>query len=34
MTYLVDALQHDLTVATWNTRDFNKTSVKVLNPFA
>ena len=28
------ALQHDLTVATRNTRDFNKTSVQVLNPFA
>jgi predicted nucleic acid-binding protein len=28
------ALQHDLTVATRNTRDFNKTAVQVLNPFA
>jgi toxin FitB len=28
------ALQHDLTVATRNTRDFNKTAVRVLNPFA
>ena len=28
------ALQHDLTVATRNTRDFNKTSAQVLNPFA
>jgi toxin FitB len=28
------ALQHDLTVATRNTRDFNKTDVQVLNPFA
>lgn len=28
------ALQHDLTVATRNTRDFNKTGVQVLNPFA
>ena len=28
------ALQHDLTVATRNTRDFNKTGVKVLDPFA
>jgi predicted nucleic acid-binding protein len=28
------ALQHDLTVATGNTRDFNKTGVQVLNPFA
>jgi toxin FitB len=27
-------LQHDLTVATRNTRDFNKTDVQVLNPFA
>jgi predicted nucleic acid-binding protein len=27
------ALQHDLTVATRNTRDFNKTDVQVLNPF-
>jgi predicted nucleic acid-binding protein len=27
------ALQHDLTVATRNTRDFRKTGVKVLNPF-
>ena len=28
------ALQHDLSVATRNTRDFNKTGVQVLNPFA
>jgi predicted nucleic acid-binding protein len=28
------ALQHDLTVATRNTRDFNMTGVKVLDPFA
>jgi predicted nucleic acid-binding protein len=28
------ALQHDLTVATRNTRDFNRTGVKVLDPFA
>jgi toxin FitB len=28
------ALQHDLTVATRNTRDFNKTDAHVLNPFA
>ncbi len=28
------ALQHDLTVATRNTRDFNKTGVQVLDPFA
>ena len=28
------ALQHDLTVATRNTRDFNKTEAQVLNPFA
>lgn len=27
------ALQHDLTVATRNTRDFKKTGVKTLNPF-
>jgi predicted nucleic acid-binding protein len=27
------ALQHDLIVATRNTRDFRKTGVKVLNPF-
>jgi predicted nucleic acid-binding protein len=27
------ALQHDLTIATRNTRDFSKTGVKVLNPF-
>lgn len=27
------ALQHDLTVATRNTRDFEKTGVKTLNPF-
>jgi predicted nucleic acid-binding protein len=27
------ALQHDLTVATRNTRDFQKTDVKTLNPF-
>lgn len=27
------ALQHDLTVATRNTRDFKKTSVKTFNPF-
>lgn len=27
------ALQHDLTVATRNTRDFQKTGVKTLNPF-
>lgn len=27
------ALQHDLTIATRNTRDFRKTSVKVVNPF-
>ena len=32
MTYL--ALQHDLTVATRNTRDFNKTGAQVLDPFA
>ena len=36
MTYLIAAmaLQHDLTAATKNTRDFNKTGVKVLDPFA
>jgi predicted nucleic acid-binding protein len=28
------ALQHDLTVATRNTRVFNKAGVKVLDPFA
>jgi len=28
------ALQHGFTVATRNTRDFNKTGVQVLNPFA
>jgi predicted nucleic acid-binding protein len=28
------ALQHDLTVATRKTRDFDKTDVQVLNPFA
>jgi predicted nucleic acid-binding protein len=27
------ALQHDLIVATRNTRDFQKTGVKTLNPF-
>jgi predicted nucleic acid-binding protein len=27
------ALQHDLTIATRNTRDFRKAGVKVLNPF-
>jgi predicted nucleic acid-binding protein len=27
------ALQHDLTVATRNTRDFRRAGVKVLNPF-
>jgi predicted nucleic acid-binding protein len=27
------ALQHDLIVATRNTRDFQKTRVKTLNPF-
>lgn len=27
------ALQHDLTVATRNTRDFKKTGVKTVNPF-
>jgi predicted nucleic acid-binding protein len=27
------ALQHDLTVATRNTRDFRRTGAKVLNPF-
>jgi predicted nucleic acid-binding protein len=27
------ALQHDLIVATRNTRDFRKTGVRVLNPF-
>ena len=27
------ALQHDLTVATRNTRDFQKSGVKTLNPF-
>jgi predicted nucleic acid-binding protein len=27
------ALQHDLIVATRNTRDFQKTGVKMLNPF-
>ena len=27
------ALQHDLTIATRNTRDFNKAGVKALNPF-
>ena len=33
--YRVDylPLQHDLIVATRNTRDFNKTGVQVLNPF-
>lgn len=28
------ALQHDLTVAMRNNREFNKTDVQVLNPFA
>lgn len=28
------ALQHDLTIATRNTRDFKKTGVKLLDPFA
>ena len=28
------ALQHDLTVATRNTRDFKRAGVKVLDPFA
>jgi predicted nucleic acid-binding protein len=28
------ALQHDLTIATRNTRDFKKAGVKVLDPFA
>src|SRR5215211_3868324 len=28
------ALQHDLIVATRNTRDFQKTGVKTLNPFS
>ena len=28
------ALQHDLTVAVRNNRDFNKLGVKILNPFA
>lgn len=28
------ALQHDLTVATRNTRDFERAGVKVLDPFA
>ena len=28
------ALQHDLTMATRNTRDFQKTGVKTFNPFA
>lgn len=28
------ALQHDLIVATHNTRDFRKTGVKTFNPFA
>lgn len=27
------ALQHDLTVCTRNTHDFNKTGVKTINPF-
>jgi len=27
------ALQHDLTIATRNTRDFKKAGVKALNPF-
>jgi predicted nucleic acid-binding protein len=27
------ALQHDLTIATRNTRDFSKTGAKVLDPF-
>jgi len=27
------ALQHDLTIATRNTRDFEKTGARVLNPF-
>lgn len=27
------ALQHDLTIATRNTRDFQKTGVKTFNPF-
>ena len=27
------ALEHDLTIATRNTRDFTKTGAKVLNPF-
>jgi predicted nucleic acid-binding protein len=28
------ALQHDLVVATRNTRDFKKTGVKTIDPFA
>ena len=28
------ALQHELTVTTRNTRDFERAGVKVLNPFA
>jgi predicted nucleic acid-binding protein len=28
------ALQHDFTIATRNVRDFNKTGVKLLDPFA
>ena len=27
------ALQHDLTIATRNTRDFKKAGLKALNPF-
>jgi predicted nucleic acid-binding protein len=27
------ALQHDLTLATRNTRDFTRAGVKVVNPF-
>jgi toxin FitB len=28
------ALQHDLTIATRNTRDFKKAGLKVFDPFA
>jgi len=28
------ALQHDLTIATRNTRDFKKAGLKVVDPFA
>jgi predicted nucleic acid-binding protein len=28
------ALEHDLTVVTRNVRDFKRTGIKVLNPFA